>query len=159
MQLFNIVNILLILSAAAKRSVLKYRPKESGISFETQDFPVIITDKNNKDVKRVRRVKKWDGSKETIQQAIRDTYVPFKKVATECGWSEEEKIEEFQSNVLEGEGKIKFEEALEEDDIDPENPDPDDGDLALANLLDIAAEARRLMMFTSTYATSLMNML
>ena len=129
-------------SAAARQSVLQYKQKERRIPFDTYNFPVLVQDKNGKDVKRYKSVRVWDGSKDTIRQAIRDTFGPFRDVAEVCGWSEKEMMKEFRSNVMIGEGKDKFDEALEEDDIDYDNPGADNFELTLANLADIAAEQK-----------------
>ena len=130
-----------IFSATANLSVLKYKQKgRSPIGAGTYDFPVIEEDNNGKDVKRYKSVNIWDGHPKSIRQAIRDTYEPFREVATACGWSEEQMMKEFRTNVMDGDGKEKFDEALEEDDIDYHSPDADDFELTLANLLTIAAE-------------------
>ena len=129
-----------IFSATAKLSVLQYKPKGRRTPAETYNFPVLVQDNNGKDVKRYKSVSVWDGHKSSIRQAIRDTYEPFRDVADECGWTEREMLKEFRTNVMEGEGKDKFDEALDEDDIDYDNPSADDFELTLANLLTVAAE-------------------
>ena len=131
-----------IFSATAKLSVLQYKQKNRAHCnpAETYNFPVIVEDKNGKDVKRYKSVSVWDGHKNSIRQAIRDTYEPFRDVADACGWTEREMMKEFRTNVMDGEGKEKFDEALEEDDIDYDNPSADDFELTLANLLTVAAE-------------------
>ena len=118
-----------IFSATAKLSVLQYKPKGRRTPAETYNFPVLVQDNNGKDVKRYKSVSVWDGHKSSIRQAIRDTYEPFRDVADECGWTEREMLKEFRSNVMEGEGKDKFDEALDEDDIDYDNPSADDFEL------------------------------
>ena len=67
-----------IFSATANLSVLKYKQKgHNPVGAGTYKFPVIVEDNNGKDVKRYKSVSVWDGHKNSIRQAIRDTYEPF----------------------------------------------------------------------------------
>ena len=80
--------------------MLKYNQKERSPAFETYDFPLLQVDKDGKDVKHYVSVNKYDGSKENIHLAIRDTYEPFREIADDCGWTEKQKIKEFRKKHI-----------------------------------------------------------
>ena len=79
-----------ILSANAKKSALRYKPKERTPAYGTTPFPVIRQDVNGKNVKRFIKVRQNNGDREYIHHLLNETFQEFDNAAEESGWDQEE---------------------------------------------------------------------
>ena len=75
-----------ILSAHAKKSALRYKPKNRTPAFETAQFPVIRQDVNGENVKRFIKVRQNNGDREYIHHLLNETFQEFNDAANESGW-------------------------------------------------------------------------
>ena len=124
-------------AAAAVKAVFKYNMPERKPPYKTYPVKITRTNANNQTVETRKHVRQYNGDKRYLFLFIRDSVPTFNKVVALAGWDAEEQFAEFYDNVLQGEAKNLWEEALEEGNsngpIYPENPGPEDLDVAIGN--------------------------
>ena len=128
---------LLNATAAALKAAFKYNMPERKPPYEKYPVKITRTSANNRTVETRKHISQYDGDEKFLFLFIRDSVSTFNKVAALAGWNAEEQFAEMYDNVLQGQARNFWEEALEEGNsdrpIDPEDPGPEDLDIAIGN--------------------------
>ena len=126
----------LIFSASAARSMLKYCPPERTPAYEDAKFPVNEDDGNGGTIKRYLTAKQFDGDSNMVHHLMRDSLKEFEGIAETCNWNDAKMLKEFRTNILIGKGVETWDEAIDKGNIDVDNPNEDDWELAFNNYLE-----------------------